>query len=54
MRFAEKNAHVFKARLNHNSKPKGARFEDKDISFSLTPQDDDLERAILISISDQK
>ena len=36
------------------SKPKGARFENKEISFTLTPDEGDLELAILLSTSDQK
>ncbi|TNV73206.1 hypothetical protein FGO68_gene12032 [Halteria grandinella] len=54
------NAHVLRgvrpAQINSKKTPQGARFEQKEISFSLTPQEDDdqYERAILLSLTDQK
>lgn len=50
-RFVEANAHVFKAR--QNNRKKGAKFVNSEISFSLTPKDEDFDK-ILNQSSDQK
>ena len=51
-RFNEVNAHILKNKQNQ-IKLKGARFTNKEISFSLTPQDDDFDKALKMSASDQ-
>lgn len=52
-RFLETNQNVFKSKIN-GQKAKGAKFVNQEISFSLTPQGEDFEKAMIESMLDEQ
>lgn len=42
----ESNANIFKSKQQNGNKPRGAKFINKEISLSLTPQGDDFDKLL--------